>query len=107
MLDLTILATLPSIPVGARVLVAVFLAIMLLWWTVERILGDSDDPSISFGGDWILLRASGLPLIAIVAGLIGLLLWPELAGSTGGMAVTVVLMGIVGLWWGYKSEERE
>jgi len=96
-----------AIPTGVRALVAAALGFMLLWWTVERILGDNDDPSVSFGGDWILLRASGLPLIAIVSGAIGLLLLPELSGGPGGMAVTVGLLGIVMLWWGYKSEERE
>jgi hypothetical protein len=96
-----------AIPTGVRALIAGALAFMLLWWTVERILGDSDDPSISFGGDWILLRASGLPLIALVAGGIGLLLLPELSAGPGGMVVTVGLLGIVMLWWGYKSEERE
>jgi len=95
-----------QIPTAVRALIAAALGFMLFWWTVERILGDSDDPSLSFGGDWVLLRASGLPLIAIVSGAIGLLLLPELSRE-GGLIGTAVLLGIVMLWWGYKSEERE
>lgn len=92
---------------GIRALVAACLAFMLLWWTVERLLGDNDDPSVSVGGDWILMRASGLPLIALTAVAVGLLLAPELLESETGVLGIVPLAAVIMLWWGYESEERE
>jgi len=92
---------------GWRALVAGMLLFALLWWTVERILGDSDDPSFVLGGDWVLFRASGLPLIALTAVGIGLLLAPEIMASNAGVLAVLPLAAVVMIWWGYKTEERE
>jgi len=99
--------TVPIGPTSLRALIAAMLLFALLWWTVERILGDSDDPSFVLGGDWILARVSGLPLIALTAVLVGLLLAPELLASNTGVVALVPLAGLIMLWWGYKTEERE
>jgi hypothetical protein len=94
-----------EVPPGARYLVAGILFLSLLWWTGERMMGDSDDPSVNLGGDWLLFRASGHVLVALVAGVIGLALAPEIIANESARFVPVVLLGIVVLWIGYKRAE--
>jgi len=90
-----------------RALLAAMLAFALAWWTIERLLGDRDDPSFVLGGDWVLIRASGLPLVALTALGIGLLLAPEILSARSGAFAAAPLALVVMVWWGYKSEERE
>lgn len=98
--------TVPIGPTGLRGAIAGLLMLAVLWWTVDRILGESDDPSASAGGDWLLLRASGLPLVALTSMVAALLLAPEIMASDTGIYVVLGLIGIVALWYGYKREER-
>lgn len=102
------MSPMPAVPPVARYVVAAGLALALLWWTFDRLLGDRDDPSFSVGGDWVLIRFSGLPLIAVVAGVVMISLGPEvLARPDSGKWIPISLAGLVAVWWAFKARETD
>lgn len=85
-----------------RLLAGIAVVAMLGWWTVERASGDGDDPSMYFGGDWLLFRASGIAIIGLAVISAGVLLFPWMNGGLG-----LLLAGVFVYWAISEEEERE
>lgn len=79
----------------------------LLYQTYERASGDMDDPSVSVGRDYLLIRASGIVAIAAAVGVVGLSWAPEILATRRGMAIGIVLFGLLGYWYISENEEVE
>lgn len=75
---------------------------LLGYWTLDRLLGDRGDPSIILGGNWTLIRVSGIALIGLFAVLAGVLLMPWMNAGLAGILVLLV----VG-WFALKEAERD
>jgi len=89
-----------------RYLAAAVIMLALVWWTADRAMGEDNDPSVSLGGDWLLFRASGHALVALLAGVAGVLLAPEILARESGTWVAATLGGIVVLWLWFKWREN-
>lgn len=106
---------LEAIPLtGARLVGAFVLAAILVYWTVERVLGEGDDPvvrsstSTDTGSASILV--SGSMAVAMVTGIgIALLVAPIAGGPVVSNPVPVLAFGafVVGAHWIVEKEERE
>jgi len=83
---------------------------VLLFWTIRRLSGDGDDPSISYssssetGSKSVLL--SGSYAVLGVAGVVGIAFWPELS-SGGNVALGAVLGVVVVAHWILEKRERD
>lgn len=80
-----------------RLTAASALTVVAVYWTYERARGDRDDPSLSFGRDWVLVRFSGLPLVALVVGVLAVVLWPALLAE-GGWIIALGLAALIAFW---------
>lgn len=89
-----------------RYLAAAVIMLALVWWTFDRAMGENNDPSVSLGGDWVLFRASGHALVALLAAVAGALLGPEILANQSGTWVAAFLGGIVVLWLWFKWREN-
>lgn len=88
-----------------RVVVAGVVLLWLLVATWNRIRGDGDDPSAHIGGDYLLVRVSGIIAIAVGVGAVGLLLLPEIMTTGRGLAIVGFLAALLVYWvWSESSE---
>jgi hypothetical protein len=87
----------------AGVLLGLLLIGLLVYWTCRRLLfGDRNDPSMFIGGDWLLVRASGVPLVAILVAVTAVVLWPYLGVTSAG-----VLIALLAYWLVSQLEETK
>jgi len=96
---------------NARVALIAVISIVLIYWTIERVLGGSADPSLSMSsssdtGSAVFL-VSGVKAVSVLAtGLVGLLYWP--APLVQNTQIVLVAIGLVVVaHWIYEKEERE
>lgn len=88
----------------------VALSAILVYWTLERVLGGEDDPSIrqsvstETGTASFLL--SGTKAVGAVAMGILVLAWPSTSGSSRTVLVALLATIVVAHWF-YEKEERE
>ena len=99
---------------GVRLVAAFVLAAILVYWTVERVLGEGDDPvirsSTSSDTGSMSFLVSGTMAVAAVAGLgAALLLAPIGGGPVVRNPVPVLAFAafVVGAHWIVEKEERE
>jgi hypothetical protein len=96
---------------NARVAGVLIIAVILVYWTIERIRGGSADPSLSMSsssdaGSAVFL-VSGVKAVALLAlALVGLLYWPAPLVSDG-QAILVGIGLVVVAHWIFEKEERE
>jgi len=94
---------------AARYVLAMLVIGVLLYWTLERIWGEGDDPTLrmtssSNTGAMVMLM-SGTKAVLVLVGLAALFLGPELLQ---GNALVIGALGcIVVAHWMFEKEERE
>ena len=99
---------------GLRLVAALLISAILVYWTVERFLGEGDDPTLrssmssDTGSASVLL--SGTKAIAAVAGAAAVLLLAPIGGvpAVANPAPILAFLGaIVATHWIVEKEERE
>lgn len=93
------LAELTGMIQSARLVVGVAVVAYLVWTTIDRFLGDNTDPSAFFGGDWLLIRASGPAFIGVGVVVAMWALAPWMSLSLAGL-----LVGLFVVWYVLKTE---
>jgi len=89
-------------PSQARLALGIGVLAILGWHTMERLGGDGDDPSMYFGGDWLLFRASGIAYVGIAVIAAAVLLMPYM-----NTPLMLLLVGLFAFWSISEFEERE
>jgi len=106
---------LDGIPLTGVRLVGAFLgAVVLVYWTTERLLGQGDDPtlrkSVSSDTGSVSMLVSGSMAVAMVASLVGALLLLPIGGTaavSNPVPVVAFLGVVVVAHWYVEKEERE
>ena len=92
-----------------RLIFALGVLAVLAYWTVERVLGEGDDPTLRYSSSsdtgYASMLISGTNAVLVLVGGAVVLLGPEIAaGNTG---IVVVLVGLTLAHWYFEKEERE
>lgn len=102
-----------AIPVSdIRVVVAVLLSLVLLYWTYERIRNQAADPVIrssmrSDTGTASVLISGHKAVMMLAGGVAALLLWPTAPVVADPRPVLLGLGALVVAHWIFEKEERE
>lgn len=96
-------------PDTVRFAVALAGIALLGYWTLERLLGEPDDPTLSWTSrsetGYLGVLFSGTKAVALVAISVAIALWDQVAALDP--LVVVPLLGVVFVHWVVEKEERE